>query len=141
MKTPTVRGCQHNGDAETQWEPPMPLAPRKRPGRAPGHLQVPPPRCRVATADNPATLGTLLAATQPTLGSNRTRAAKAVTPDRDRRTPINNHHGTPRERAVDSLADPPTSNDTHNRKMQISSIACRPFVLVTLMRDANVFAR
>ena len=102
-----------NGDAKNRWDPPTPLAPRQRTGRVRGHLQASPPRCRIATADNPTSLGTVLAATKPTLGPNRTRAAKVVGPDRHRRTPNNNHHGTPGEWAVDSLAAPPSHPTTH----------------------------
>ncbi len=42
-----------NGDAKNRWDPPTPLAPRQRTGRVRGHLQASPPRCRIATADNP----------------------------------------------------------------------------------------
>ena len=58
-------------------------------------------------------LRTVLTATEPNLGPNRTRAAKGEGPDRDRFTRNNNHDGTAGELAADSLAAPPSPPTIH----------------------------
>ena len=76
-------------------------------------------------------LRTVLTATEPNLGPNRTRAAKGEGPDRDRFTRNNNHDGTAGELAADSLAAPPCPPTIHTGADNMERV---PRLVTTLNR-------